>query len=466
MLKNRDDSQSNLSTRLTAIKVLGTMYERLGRMTGRSFEETIGLLNKGWKNAESTSRTETMIALGNCSAFQLVLFFSNDFIFFKGKICTGLGSAASALHRDLYKLSKTALADRSLPVRSAAADCLSQLAYNWNALYTTELDSVSQAIFRAFDGANGQARKALSQLLGTLVAFTQEPPTSYLLSAGGKKGQKSGKPTATLPLEDALNVLLLGYVKGGSSGSGLMLAKGAGTIGPDVRVGVSLSYIALATRLGGKWLERNISVFLHHVISGLLSHPKAATSHADTVQSRRCVGSIVRLTVGNLLGEKAQLAACKELVTLINNHLGMTSGGVSADSPAIVSLVEGHQHVLVVALTELGHLMVRLGSVVAASLLTPTVVPNSINEETAEKQAAVTMNTTRLLEVLVSVLPHSSGAPRSAAAWCLRCMALACPTHLTPAIDVCLEGLENLRSSPEAVVGYSSALAALMGSVR
>ena len=277
------------------------------------------------------------------------------------------------MHRDLYKLSKTALADRSLPVRSAAADCLSQLAYNWNALYTTELDSVSQAIFRAFDGANGQARKALSQLLGTLIAFTQEPPTSSLLSGG-----KGLKAKATLPLEDALNVLLLGYVKGGSSGSGLMLAKGAGTIGPDVRVGVSLGYIALATRLGGKWLERNISVFLHHVISGLLSHPKAATSHADTVQSRRCVGSIVRLTVGNLLGEKAQLAACKELVTLINNHLGMATGGVSADSPAIVSLVEGHQHVLVVALTELGHLMVRLGSAVAASLLTPTVVPNSI----------------------------------------------------------------------------------------
>ena len=327
------------------------------------------------------------------------------------------------MHRDLYKLSKTALADRSLPVRSAAADCLSQLAYNWNALYTTELDSVSQAIFRAFDGANGQARKALSQLLGTLVAFTQQPPTSSLLSGG--KGLKGKGKTATLPLEDALNVLLLGYVKGGSSGSGLMLAKGASTIGPDVRVGVSLSYIALATQLGGKWLERNISVFLHHVISGLLSHPKAATSHADTVQSRRCVGSIVRLTVGNLLGEKAQLAACKELVTLINNHLGMATGGVSADSPAISSLVEGHQHVLVVALTELGHLMVRLGSAVAASLLTPTVVPNPTSGEEADKSAASsTMVSTKLLEVLVSVLPHTSGAPRSAASWCLRCMAI------------------------------------------
>ena len=111
----------------------------------------------------------------------------------------------------------------------------------------------------------------------------------------------------------------------------------------------------------------------------------------------------------------------------------------------------------VVALTELGHLMVRLGSVVAASLLVPPSVP-AANEEDSKP---TTIGATKLLEVLVSVLPHSSAAPRAAAAWCLRCMAIACPTHLTPAIDVCLEGLENLRSSPEAVVGYSSALAAL-----
>ena len=239
-----------------------------------------------------------------------------------------------------------------------------------------------------------------------------------------------------------------------------MIAKSGTSVGPDVRVGVALAYITFATKLGGKWLERNLSVFLHHVISCLLSHPKAVTSHSDTVQSRRCVGSIVRLTVGQLLGEKAQLAACKELVSLINNHLGTATGGVSADSPAVVSLVEGHQHVLVVALIELGHLMLRLGSVVAASMLT------TISASDGDKPQASSIGSTRLLEVLVSVLPHTSAAPRAAAAWCLRCMAIACPTHLTPAIDVCLEGLENLRSSPEAVVGYSSALAALLGAVR
>jgi hypothetical protein len=64
LLKTRDDSQSFLVTRLTAIRVLGTMYERLGRMTGRSYEETVAVLNKGIKNAESQTRSETMIAFG------------------------------------------------------------------------------------------------------------------------------------------------------------------------------------------------------------------------------------------------------------------------------------------------------------------------------------------------------------------------------------------------------------------
>ena len=94
------------------------------------------------------------------------------------------------MHRDLYKSAKAALSDRSLPVRAAAAQCLLNLASNWNALYTTELDSVSQAIFRAFDGANAQARKNLSQLMGTLLAYTQQVPirtSSYLVSIASSR---------------------------------------------------------------------------------------------------------------------------------------------------------------------------------------------------------------------------------------------------------------------------------------
>ena len=137
---------------------------------------------------------------------------------------------------------------RSLPVRAAAAHCLQSLAFHWSALYTTELDSVCQAIFRGFDGANAQTRKSLSQLLGcligeitinifrvapnahnsifltTITAYTQQPPTTSLPSSGSKAGVKAVRPgtikAGTLTLEDAMNVLLHGYVKGGSGGSG------------------------------------------------------------------------------------------------------------------------------------------------------------------------------------------------------------------------------------------------------
>lgn len=46
------------------MKVVGTMYQRLGRITGRSYEETTASLTKGLKNAESQARTETMYTFG------------------------------------------------------------------------------------------------------------------------------------------------------------------------------------------------------------------------------------------------------------------------------------------------------------------------------------------------------------------------------------------------------------------
>ncbi len=45
-------------------------------------------------------------------------------------------------------------------------------------MYTTELESIAGLCFRAFDGANYEARYAVAKLLGTLVASTQQVPAS------------------------------------------------------------------------------------------------------------------------------------------------------------------------------------------------------------------------------------------------------------------------------------------------
>ena len=95
-----------------------------------------------------------------------------------------------------------------------------------------------------------------------------------------------------------------------------------------------------------------------------------------------------------------------------------------------------------------------------------------------------------LLECILSVLLHPCQAARLAAAWCLRCVCVAIPSQITPLIDRlissirrlisivfdiffyhkiyfrCVDGLENMRTSPEAIAGYSGALAAVLGGVR
>jgi hypothetical protein len=88
------------SKRATVV-VMGALYERLGRLVGRSYEETVQLLLKTLKNGDSPMRFEIMFTLE--------------------RIVNGLGSAGNNIHREIFKVAKTHLCDRAMPVRSAAA---------------------------------------------------------------------------------------------------------------------------------------------------------------------------------------------------------------------------------------------------------------------------------------------------------------------------------------------------------
>lgn len=84
-----------------AIACIGEIYEKLGRMVGRSYEETVQILIKALKNAESQGRSEIMITVG--------------------KVVASLGSAASNCHKDIFKAAKSCMTDRSMSVRCSAA---------------------------------------------------------------------------------------------------------------------------------------------------------------------------------------------------------------------------------------------------------------------------------------------------------------------------------------------------------
>lgn len=112
--------------------------------------------------------------------------------------------------------------------------------------------------------------------------------------------------------------------------------------------------------LGGSWLEKNIKVFLSHVLY-LVANPKAASSHVDAVYSRKCINFILRSTLGKMLGEKAQTVACKEIAQIIVEEMNSIDfnpeNAKDFNQETLFS-----QHLLVCALQEIGCLVLSLGT--------------------------------------------------------------------------------------------------------
>lgn len=417
ILKNKDDSPSFLPTRLAAICCIGCMYEKLGRMMGRSYEETVQILIKSLRSAESQTRLEIMLTLG--------------------KVCLGMSSAITNMHKEIFKAARQCLTDRVMAVRCAAAKCLTEMLNHASFLYTTELESLSTLCYRAFEGSSYEVRCAVAKLLGNLIAATQ------LNSKGNNPA--SGKTLKSISLEEAFGILMSGFLRGGVGflkGTGEII-KGNSSVSKEVRVGVTHAYVVFVQTMGSSWLERNLAVVLSHVLD-LVANPKAASSHVDAVYSRKCISFILRGLLGRMLGEKAQASACKDIAHIVIKQMNSIDfnpeNAKDCNQETLFS-----QHMLVCALQETGNLVLGLGTTSASVISDPSQ---------------------SVIEATMAVLMHPCQAARLAAAWCLRCVCVAVPSQITPLIDRCVEGIETMRMSPEGLAGYSAALAAVLGGVR
>jgi HEAT repeat-containing protein 5 len=194
------------------------MYEKLGRMMGRSYEETVQILIKSLRNAESQIRIEIMITLE--------------------KICAGMDSAVQNVHKEIYKAVRHCLTDRVMPVRVAASNCLLEMLKHAPFMYTTELESVSSLCFRAFEGSNYEVRCAVAKLLGSLIAATQQVQKPGMIQ---QSSSANSKAVRTVSLDEALGLLMSGFLRGGVSflkGTGEII-KGSSGVNREVRVGVT-----------------------------------------------------------------------------------------------------------------------------------------------------------------------------------------------------------------------------------
>lgn len=59
---------------------------------------------------------------------------------------------------------------------------------------------------------------------------------------------------------------------------------------------------------------------MRHILD-LVANPKSASSHVDAVYSRKCVSFILRSVLGQMLSEKAQSSACKELAMIVKKQM-------------------------------------------------------------------------------------------------------------------------------------------------
>lgn len=100
-----------------------------------------------------------------------------------------------------------------------------------NFLYTSELEGMTSTCFKALEGSNYDVRVCVAQLIGTLMAMTQQAPSAVAAAGKNKK---------TCSLEEVFAYMSGGFLRGGIGflkGSGGELLKSIAT--REVRVGVT-----------------------------------------------------------------------------------------------------------------------------------------------------------------------------------------------------------------------------------
>ncbi|KRY68076.1 HEAT repeat-containing protein 5B [Trichinella pseudospiralis] len=425
ILKVKDDSPNYLPSKLTAICCIGAMYKSLGRMVGRSFEETTQILIRSLKNAESQSRAEIMNTLA-C-------------------LVSGLEAGGSSVHKEIYKVAKSLLLDRQMAVRCAASKCIQALVPEAQFVWTHELETLCSTCFKAFDGCTHAVRRSIAKLLGLALATAHNPPSSARrLTAGVHHGVGLQPPSAKpISIEDVWTILSSGFLRGGMGFLKTSTNFHSG-VSKEVRAGTAMAYVEFFTCLGSSWFEKSLSKCVRHFFDLVTSGCQGSAGHGEAIFIRQCAVFALSNPLLKLFSEKMQMIACKEMGQIIAEHMNSFDSMSEADSERSTFWdLNGTHHAVECLLRVLSVLVMRIGSVAA-----PLFVEAS-----------------GILEPIFSVLLHPSELCRLAAAWCLRCISITVPSLMTPLLERCLLRLEHNKNSANAISGYSCATAALTAAV-
>ncbi|KRX39676.1 HEAT repeat-containing protein 5B [Trichinella murrelli] len=302
ILKVKDDSPNYLPSKLTAICCIGAMYKSLGRMVGRSFEETTQILIRSLKNAESQSRAEIMNTLA-C-------------------LVSGLESGGSSVHKEIYKVAKSMLLDRQMAVRCAASKCIQALVLEAQFVWTHELETLCSTCFKAFDGCTHAVRRSIAKLLGLVLATAHNPPSNAKRLASGVHHGVGMQPPSVKPItiEDVWAILSSGFLRGGM-GFLKTSTNFHSSVSKEVRAGTAMAYVEFFTCLGSSWLEKSLAKCVRHFFDLVTSGCQGSAGHGEAVFIRQCAVFALSNPLLKLFSEKMQMIACKEMGQIIAEHM-------------------------------------------------------------------------------------------------------------------------------------------------
>ncbi|KAI6954707.1 HEAT repeat protein-like protein, partial [Hortaea werneckii] len=363
-----------------------------------------------------------------------------------GKVIRGINTAIDEdIGRSIWKQARNiAGSDKSSLVQASACWCLEQLVrctpYYDN---SNDFDKLQSALYKALEGSSSSVRRAAaSALAAELVKSYSEFPRAETVPRikKPKKPKKASKgeeldeelDRASSPAPEkpatALSYTLLEMLKI------LSTHYCRPTTGNKARAGVAICYIKVLKTLGESTVEKSYGDIAKHLFTDILSHPSLVFNKYRQLVSRKLVRIILERVIGRMLGETAQLNACRFL-----------TNEIIKDYPSTVSeRPEPSKQVLIGAISALTSL---IGSVDAAV--------GGIAEQCREG--------------LLQAIQHPNFTVQVYAARALRAIVVACPQQLLPTVTICMNSVHrelNLlatpRQGPKRCVGYAHGLAAVL----
>ena len=391
------------SQKLCAVRVLSQLYRDHGRTTGPNSSEAVQLLLRAFKQADATTRCALLDCLQSAVG--------------------GLGSALSPCHKDILKLCRGQLQEKSGRVRASSARCLSELLpAAWIGLSPSEGEQLLTAVVRGLDGADHTLRSELARLLCTY----------FRLSLEGQAGEK-GRSKKLTP-DDLFLLLSTLYQKNPSLGS---------------RGGLALALLQLVRGMDAHWLETHLYKLIRAVTS-LLSLSKPGS--ADLLASRKLVLFLLARITARLPDEHMQLSLAKHLCSLALSHAqrpGRERGGGAGGQGALSC----DQAVAGCVLLVLGQVAKRI------STLSVELIQETLG---GAPELSGAMLTGAAVSAVAAGLENRHSFCSCAAVWLLQCLALSAPTHNGLLIDWALSKLSSDSLAPADICAYSLAVASLV----